>query len=193
MNKLDLYKQVAQLHIANINQGFLATLGVEFVSLMYRAVDEAQSSMLLTEERDERVVGFVSGGCGMGAIYRQMLHYPLHLATALLPSLLHPKRAIRILEIIRYSRRQGVPNCLPDAELLSIAVDPSYRGRHVAEKLYHRLEDQFRARGIQSFKIVVGESLAPAHRFYVRMGAIPKTKVELHRGENSIVYVHSMP
>jgi len=128
----------------------------------------------------------------MGAVYRRMLHYPMHLTSALLPSILQPKRLFRMLEIIRYSRGQSLPPCLPDAELLSIAVDPNYRGRQVAERLYHRLEDYFRENGIQAFRIVVGESLTPAHRFYLRMGALPTANMEVHRGENSTVYVHPL-
>lgn len=192
MEKHVLYRQVAQLHVDNINQGFLATLGVGFVSLMYQAIDEAQDSLLLVEEREGRVVGFVSGGNGMRAIYKRMLRHPLRLGFALLPSALSPKRVLRILEILRYSQGKNVDADLPDAELLSIAVDPGFRGQQLAEGLYRRLEAHFRRGHITAFKITVGEALVPAHRFYQRMSALPIAKVEVHEGEASTIYVQNL-
>src|SRR6476620_4532797 len=122
MDKRDLYRQVAELHVGSIDRGFLATLGVDVVSRMYRAIDEARESVLLVDVRDDRVVGFVSGGIGMGPIYRRMLRYPFQLGWSLLPSLLHPRRLVRILEILQYSRGTNQPSGLPEAELLSMAV-----------------------------------------------------------------------
>ena len=190
MDKRDLYRQVAELHIGNIDQGFLATLGVNFVSLMYRAIDEARDSVLLVEERDDRVVGFVSGGIGMAPIYKRMLRYPFCLAICLLPSVLRPRRILSIMEILRYSRGKDQQADLPKAELLSMAVSSAYRGQQVAERLYRRLVDHFKASGVPAFKITVGEALAPAHRFYQRMGAAPAAKVEVHDGESSTIYLH---
>lgn len=192
MDRLDLYRQVAQLHVDNIDQGFLATLGTGFVALMYQAIDESPTSLLLVEERGGRVVGFVAGGCGMGAIYKRMLRSPVRLGLALLPSVTHPRRVLRILEILRYSRGHSLPSNLPAAELLSIAVDVSCRGKQVAEGLYHRLESHFLEQGVSSFRIIVGQALASAHRFYVRMGAVPVTEVEVHQGETSTIYVHRL-
>lgn len=188
MTPAERYRQVAVLHATNIDQGFLATLGVPFLALMYRALDEAEESVLLTEEQGGRVLGFVSGGLGMGAIYRRMLRHPFRLALALLPSMVRPRRVIRILEILRYGGSAGAAD-LPHAELLSIAVDPVARGTGVSERLYRRLSEAFGRRGLASFKIVVGESLAPAHRYYRRMGAVPVAHVEVHAGERSVVYL----
>lgn len=189
MDKEDLHRQVAALHAANIDRGFLATLGVPFLVLMYRAIDEAPGNVLLVEECDGRVAGFVSAGAGMGAIYRRMLRHPFRLAWSLLPSLLRPRRLARILEILRYNGTSPTVADLPEAELLSIAVDPVWRGRQVADKLYRRLMAHFRESGIPGFRIVVGDALAPAHRFYAKMGARPVGKIEVHAGESSVVYV----
>ena len=189
MDAAERYRQVAALHAGNIDQGFLATLGIPFLSMMYRAIDEAPGSVLLTEEQHGRVVGFVSGGDGMGAIYRRMLRHPLRLVLALLPSLVRPSRLKRILEILRYGGGPSTAHDLPRAELLSIAVDAGARGSGVAERLYRRLEENFAGRGLSAFRITVGDSLAPAHRYYRRMGAKPVGRVEVHAGEGSVVYV----
>lgn len=159
MTPRERYRQVARLHIENLDQGFLATLGEGFLALMYEAINHAEGVILLTDEADGQVRGFVTGGSGMGPIYRRMLRRPVRLAVALAPA------------------------------LLSIAVDAAWRGTGVAERLYTQLVAEFRSRGVESFRIIVGDALAPAHRFYRRMGAQPIGEVEVHKGERSTVYV----
>ncbi|WP_370552014.1 GNAT family N-acetyltransferase [Haliea sp. E1-2-M8] len=157
-----------------------------------RAIDEYDSAVLLVEQRDERVIGFVSGAHSMGPIYRQMLRHWLRLIPSLFPSLLNPRRVWRILEILGYSGRGTSLAELPAYELLSIAVDPSSRGRGVSELLYKGLVSHCREHRIPAFKLVVGEGLAPAHRFYQRMGAEVAGETEVHRGEKSVVYVQQV-
>jgi GNAT superfamily N-acetyltransferase len=191
LHEASIHRQVAALHAANIDQGFLATLGVPFLSLMYRAIDEAADSVLLVEERDGRVIGFVSGGTGMGSIYRRMLRRPVALCLALMPSVGHPARIRRILNILRYGRQESSER-LPRAELLSIAVVTEARGTGTAVRLYLRLATHFRLLGEDAFKITVGDALASAHAFYTKMGALPAARVEVHQGHGSIVYVHTL-
>ena len=192
MDKDVVYDQVAALHRSCIGQGFLATLGVPFLSLMYQAIDESDTAVLLTEQREGRIVGFVSGCVGMKAIYRRMIRSPFRLARALLPSLVRPACLAKVLDILRYDG--GAASSKPDwprAELLSIAVAPEARGSGVAETLYRDLASHFFAVGEPAFRIVVGDALQPAHRFYQRMGAIPVGRIEVHPGEGSVLYVHN--
>ena len=192
LSSTERYRQVALLHATSINQGFLATLGVPFLALMYRAIDQADGSVLITEERDDRIMGFVSGAVGMGPVYRRMVRHPLRLMASLAPSLVRPRRLWRVLETIRYSRGTTKSADWPDAELLSIAVEPLMRGTGLAERLYRRLENHFVEQGKPAFRIIVGKALEPAHRYYRRMGAIPIGAIEVHAGETSIVYVHRL-
>jgi ribosomal protein S18 acetylase RimI-like enzyme len=188
-----IYRRVAELHIANINRGFLGTLGVRFMTLMYQAIDEGADSVLLVARDCDQVVGFVSGTSAMRSVYRRMLRHGPRLFVSLLPVMLSPLRMWRILEILRYSRARGQHSLsLPEAELLSIAVDEAHRRSGHAEALYQRLCEYFQAGGVPAFKIVVGEALEPAHHFYLRMGAQPVRHVEVHKGEKSTVYVHRL-
>jgi ribosomal protein S18 acetylase RimI-like enzyme len=112
------------------------------------------------------------------------------LSLSLAPSLLIPRRLLRIIEILRYSRGSAEEGpTLPAAELLSIAVDPALRGRGHADGLYRQLTAFFADQGLTEYKIVVGAALAPAHRFYRRMGAEPVAEIEVHQGARSVVYV----
>jgi len=186
------YREVAELHIACIDQGFLATLGVSFLSLMYEAIDKSAEGVLFVAEDNGTIVGFIAGSSGTAAIYRRMLRNWLRLSIALLPALFSWHRIWRIWEILRYTRRSSAVVALPKAELLSLAITPKFRGQKQAEMLYHRLEDQFRANGVPAFKIVVGQNLTAAHSFYRRVGAEPVCEVEVHGGETSTVYVQAV-
>jgi len=193
MNKQAIYRRVAQLHAENINQGFLSSLGLNFLMLLYQAIDESPVSVLILAWEDNQLVGFVSGALGMGSVYRQLLRYWPRLIMALAPSLLMPNRLWQIIEILRYSRgghEHGTK--LPAAELLSIVVDPAVRGRSHADRLYRQLTEFFAQRGEHEFKIIVGAALAPAHRFYRRMGAQPAAEIEIHQGVRSTVYVQAL-
>lgn len=193
MNKQAIYRRVAQLHAENINQGFLSSLGLNFLTLLYQAIDESPVSVLILAWEDNQLVGFVSGALGMESVYRQLLRYWPRLIMALAPSLLMPNRLWQIIEILRYSRgghKHGTK--LPAAELLSIVVDPAVRGRSHADRLYRQLTEFFAQRGEHEFKIIVGAALAPAHRFYRRMGAQPAAEIEIHQGVRSTVYVQAL-
>ena len=190
MTPRERYRQVAGLHKRCLDQGFLATLGEGFLALIYEAIDHTGEATLLVAEEDGQVQGFITGGVGMGPIYRRMMRSPVRLGLALAPAMLRPAKVRRILDIVRYSGDGGLPEGLPDAELLSLAVAPEWRGKSVAEGLYQRLVEDFRKRGVDAFRITVGETLAPAHRFYQRMGASVAGEVEVHGGEKSKVYVH---
>lgn len=159
---------------------------------MYESIDESDSATLLVEERDGKVIGFVTGANGMGPIYIGMLRRWFYLVPALLPSLCYPRRLWRILEILRYSRKGASQADLPAYELLSIAVDPDARGGAISERLYTGLMANCRERNIPAFKIVVGVNLALAHRFYGRMGAVVVAETEVHQGQRSLVYVQNV-
>jgi len=189
MEKPEVYRQVARLHISCINQGFLPRLGESFLALMYRAIDESDDGALIVDTDGDRVIGFVSGTIHMKAVYRRMLRHWPTLFVALLPSMVRPHRVARILEILRYGGTHSTERPLPNAELLTIAIDSKFRGQRRADALYHRLSKYFAQNGQTEFKITAGAALEPAHRFYLRMGAEPIGEVQVHRGETSIAYV----
>jgi ribosomal protein S18 acetylase RimI-like enzyme len=192
MHSPEVYRQVARLHASNIDQGFLSSLGLPFLTLLYESIDANDSSVLLLAQDGGKVVGFVAGAEGMGSIYRQLLRRWPRLAWALLPALLSPRKIWKMFEILFVGQKAvPLPN-LPRAELLSIAVEPSHRSRGHAAELYAGLVQHFRERKLEGFKIIVGESLVAAHRFYQKMGARPVGRIEIHQGQTSVMYVHHL-
>ena len=189
------YRTVARLHAENIDQGFLPGLGLDFLTLLYQAIDDDPESALILAYTEGQVCGFIAGSLRLKSVYRGLLRRWPALLRALAPSLLIPTRLWRIVEILRYSRRASgndAPSVsLPRAELLSLAVAPSCRGCGQAESLYAELARFFAERGEPTFKIVVGAELTRAHRFYRRMGAEPQAEIAVHGSAPSTVYVQT--
>lgn len=186
------YEQVARIHKDNIDQGFLSTLGVGFLALMYRAIDEAPDAILLVEEEQGTITGFVSGAKGMGSIYRQMFRHLPQLVIALAPTLLRPRSVWRIIEILRHSTDKSAFVGLPPFELLSISVPRAHRRKGIAQRLYARLADHFSEIGAPGFCIVVGSSLSEANPFYTQMGAQRVREITIHGHSKSHVYLHDL-
>ena len=193
-NKLNSsdYRAVASLHCDYINQSFLATLGVPFLSLLYEAIDKDSESILIVERVDHSVVGFVAGTRELGRIYKQLLFKPLRLIYALKSCLLSPSKMFKIIELLLISKNSNISSDIPKQELLSIVVNPAYQGRGHAENLFNALCSHFREEGASSFSIVVGSNLDRAHAFYTKMGSIPVKKIQVHKGTDSVVYVKDL-
>lgn len=186
------YRIVASLHCDHINQGFLATLGVPFLSLLYEAIDKDSESVLLVERVELKIVGFVTGTRGLGRIYKQLLLKPIRLIYSLKACILSPSKMYKILEVLLISKGTNISADLPKQELLSIVVNPAYQGGGHAENLFKALCSHFGAEGASSFRIVVGSNLDRAHAFYTKMGSIPVEEIQVHKGANSVVYVKEL-
>jgi len=186
------YRTVARLHCDYINQGFLATLGVPFLTLLYEAIDKDRESILLVEHVDCRIVGFVTGTRGLGRIYKQLLLKPFRLIYALKSCLLSPTKMYKIMEVLFIGKNRNISLDFSKQELLSIVVNPAYQGEGHAENLFNALCFYFRKEGANSFNIVVGSNLDRAHAFYRKMGSIPIKKIQVHEGAYSVVYVKDL-
>ena len=186
------YREIARLHCDNINQGFLATLGVPFLTLLYEAIDKDSESVLLVERVDLKVVGFVTGTRGLGRIYKQLLLKPLRLIYSLKSCILSPSKMYKIIEVLLISKDSDMSSDLPKQELLSIVVNPVYQGGGHAENLFKALCAHFIEEGASSFSIVVGSNLDRAHAFYTKMGSIPVKEIQVHKGADSVVYVKEL-
>ena len=186
------YQDAAKLHCALITEGFLTTLGVPFLTLLYRSIDQDNGSAFLVEKVNGEVVGFVTGASGLGRIYKRLLLQPHRLLFALRGCLFSPLKIYRIFEILMFSIRKKGTAKLPSEELLTIVVRKDFQGNGSAERLFWSLCNHFASKGIDSFKIVVGGNLDRAHAFYKKMGCIPCVELQVHRGGNSMVYIKDL-
>ena len=192
MSEANIYDKIAKLYIENIEQGFLPLLGPNFLALLYRAIDESESGVLLFSEKDGELIGFVTGADSMRSIYRKLFNHFPRLIFSLAPSLIYPRRFLKIIEILLYSLQRNDKAVLPKHELLSIVVCPEYRGSRVAQGLYMRLANYFKKNGATSFAITVGDELKIAQRFYTAQGAKAVSKISVHKNASSTVFLQDL-
>lgn len=187
------YRQVARIHEDGISKGFLSSLGLDFLSLLYESIDNSQSSNLIVVRTNGVIVGFVAGTLNIRDVYRVMIRSSGRLLVSLLPVFFSPRRIFRIVETLLFSSKfSSGESYFPSAELLSISVSPECRGKGYAEDLFMGLVSKFKSNNVTQFKIIVGVDLHPAHRFYRRMGALPVANVVVHSGCGSVVYVYAI-
>ncbi|MGA2522372.1 MAG: GNAT family N-acetyltransferase [Acidimicrobiales bacterium] len=185
----------ASLHASLISEGFLSSLGPRFLRRLYRRIAVAQGSFLLVAEGDGDPVGFLAGSMAVGRLYRTFV-----LRDGVGAVLRAPVRLLRAaptaLETLRHGRDEdegagGAPGA--QGELLSVAVDPRWRGRQVGAHLVDAFLDEVRRRGGRSARVVVGAANAPAIAMYRRAGFTPTCTFEFHRGVPSLLMETALP
>ncbi|HXQ43269.1 MAG TPA: GNAT family N-acetyltransferase [Acidimicrobiales bacterium] len=182
----------ARLHAGLITEGFLARLGPRFLRQLYRCVARGPDCFLLIAEGRTGdapglppIAGFLAGALDLRALYRRFtLRHGLAAAVPSLP------RLVGALPRVWETMRHGAGPATPDtagAELLSVAVDPAWRGRHVGALLVAGFLDELDRRDIPTSQVVVGADNAPAVALYGRAGFTPVRTFELHRGTTSLL------
>ena len=180
--------RLAALHVSEIGEGFLATLGSGFLRALYRRVVRDPGSFAVVAATDnEDVVGFVAGTVDTAALYRRFLARDGAVAGAsALPRLARSWRST--LETLRYGARPpGIE--LPPAELLSLAVAPEVRGRGIARALVRAFQEELVGRGVTAARVVVGGANGRALAVYTGAGFRAVTPLEVHRGTASVALV----
>jgi glycosyltransferase involved in cell wall biosynthesis/ribosomal protein S18 acetylase RimI-like enzyme len=179
---------LARLH-REIPYAFLSSLGDGLLRELYRGlVKDREAVVLVAEEGDGRIAGFVTGAPSVGAFYRRFAvrHGPWAAAAALPPLVRRPSLLWKLLETARYPSTAGD---LPPAELLSIAVAPGSRGTGVGSALVKALLAAMGERGSSTVKVLVREENEPANGFYRSLGFRAARQVVLHDGRPSNVWV----
>ncbi len=178
---------VAQQHSQGITGGFLSTLGDRFLAHLYRGIASNPRGFVFVAVDDAgRVVGFVAGADSVSRLYRSvLLRRGWLLAGTLIRHFLRPSTVRRIIETLRYPKQ--VEGDSPEPELLSIVVDPQWRGSGVASHLVDALVAEFRRRRCSPVKVIVGAGLDRANAFYVRYGFRLAGSITSH-GDKANVY-----
>jgi ribosomal protein S18 acetylase RimI-like enzyme len=179
----------AVLHGRLISEGFLSSLGPRFLTRLYGRITRAGGSFLIVAEARGSIVGFIAGSVDVGQLYRSFL-----VRDGVAASLSAPVRLVsalpRVLETLNHGRRGEGP---VGGELLAVAVDPSWRGRHVGAQLVERFLSELEQRGLHGAHVVVGADNTNAIAMYRRAGFSPARTIEMHRGTPSVVMETAVP
>jgi ribosomal protein S18 acetylase RimI-like enzyme len=178
----------AVLHATSIAEGFLSALGPRFLSRLYRRIVLSPDAFLLVADDGGRTAGFIAGALDLRALYRRFIvHDGLPAALSSLPLLLSSWR--RVGETLRHGAgpAPGPGHEKDGAELLSVAVDPGWRGRHVGRRLVEAFVSELDRRAVPRSQVVVGADNATAIALYRGAGFAPDHTFELHPGTVSLL------
>jgi ribosomal protein S18 acetylase RimI-like enzyme len=174
----------AEMHAAQISQGFLSVLGPRFLARLYRRISLDPGSFLIMGESDGDVVGFIAGSTDVGGLYRTFLvHDGVAAALGSCWHLISQWR--RVVETLRHG--SGGAGAGRGAELLAVAVDGSFQGRGTGWTLVTAFLSEVSARGGDAAHVVVGADNAAAVSLYRRAGFAEIERFELHSGTESLL------
>ncbi len=163
-------RAVAELHRTGIQTGFLSSLGPMFLRQLYRALPGCPAGFgYVWVDQAGYVVGFIACAESVGRLYKQALRQRgLLMAIPLLRFMVRPSVIRRMWQTFRYPSSVGAD--LPQAEVLSVVVDPQGRGKGVAASLMEAALKSFADRGIAEVKVAVDANNHIADRYYRKCG-----------------------
>lgn len=163
-------ESVAKLHIQGISTGFISSLGLKFVTSVYEAIAQGNSSFGYVAEEDGKVLGFIAFTTNLSKLYKSViLKKGYRFALLLAGKMFSMKRIKKVFETFFYPSRVKKMD-LPCAELLSIVVAEEARGKGLATELVKKGLEACRLRGIEKVKVLVGADNEPANKLYLHCG-----------------------
>lgn len=185
-------KQIAELHKQGIPTGFISSLNTKVVKRLYETIIKNEICFVLKE--DEKVVGFVSCAIDTGKLYKKFIKanffsvLPFFVLKVFNISFLQ-----KIFETLKAPKKvkDNKPN-LEIPELLSIVIDTNQQAKGLGKKLLDALENELTKRKINKYKVVAGEILISANKFYLKYDFKLSHKIELHKGSISNVFTKTL-
>jgi len=186
-NKKDCSK-VAKIHFQEIKSGFLNQLGEKFLGYFYEAMVDSSNAFLAVAEDSGSIVGFVSGSTNLNKFYKEFVKkYTLRSLFVFLKRIFNIGIFKKAFETMKYSRKK---EDLP--ELLSIAISREFQGRGIGQILLERFISEMKKRSINKFKVIVGENLVGANKFYKKNGFEFHSKNYVHKNKPSNIYIYKI-
>ena len=180
--------QVAVLHIQCISTGFISSMGINFVTCLYKAIVQSNSSFGVVAFRDEKVLGFAAFTTNINTLYKSIIwRKGLKFALLLAGHMCSLKRVTRMFETLFYPSRIKNKD-LPSAELLSIAVAPEEQRKGLAGQLIEMGFRHYRKTGVDKVKVLIGADNKAGNELYLKCGFEPAGQI-INHGLPSNVYV----
>ena len=161
---------VARLHSESIPEGFLSTLGLRFLSYLYRGISKAPLSGVFVAKNQTTVLGFAAYTANAPACYRWVLaRWIIPLLVFAHPHVLRLSFWKKSFETLKYlSAEPRTRHSL--AELLAIAVSKSARGSGIGRKLIAAMEAEFRQRNVTEYLVITHAVDVRSNSFYQACG-----------------------
>ncbi|MFX1555533.1 MAG: GNAT family N-acetyltransferase [Promethearchaeota archaeon] len=158
------------MHIQCISTGFISSMGIDFVTILYEAIAQSKSSFGVVAVRNEKVFGFAAFTTNINELYKSIIRRKgLKFALLLAGRICSLKRIKSMFETLFYPARTKKMN-LPSAELLSIAVAGEEQRKGLAGQLIEKGFGHYRENGVDNVKVLIGADNTAGNNFYLKYG-----------------------
>ncbi|MHC4151251.1 MAG: GNAT family N-acetyltransferase [Planctomycetota bacterium] len=178
----------AKLHIEGIHTGFISSLGLDFVTELYKAIAESKTSFGFTIQEDEKVFGFITFTTNLSKLYKSVIARKGPLFALLLARKIYSLEKLKkVFQTLSYPKRIKKMD-LPSAELLSILIIPEIRRQGLGSLLVRKGFERCLELGLKSVKVLVSVENTSANRLYQKCGFELVNQIDSH-GVKSNIYI----
>ena len=159
--------QVISIRERELSSGLLSQLGRKFLYEYSKALLKTPGILVFVAKNDDRIVGFVSLTDEIGGMHLRVIRNNFFgIFKALIEHLfLNPTSVAKIWATLTYAGFS-----YGGAELLSMAIDSSHQRKGWGKKLFQRVKNEFKKKGIKYFRVSTYEKDKGANVFYKKMG-----------------------
>ena len=189
------FLECATIHSKEIPNGFLPTLGLNFLSSLYEVFSKSKHSFLLLAIEDDKVIGFIAISLHTKFFFKQYLKTKLFKSLYKIPIVIFGKVFfIKSLNVFKYffSNKRDGEIFISNSEIFNFCISSLYQGRGTGQLLFLSAVEQLKVHNIKILKIVTGQSQKSAQNFYYKIGATPSHKIIIHNGKESVVFKYKI-
>ncbi len=182
---------IAYLHKSCIPTGFLSTLKIELLDILYKHIIKHDIAFVAIE--NNKVAGFVVCTLNTKHLYKKFfISNIFNLLPFIISKIFSIKFIKKIIETLFAPFKSKVDagiseNELP--ELLTIAVNSKIQTKGIGHLLLISLENELKNLNIKKYKVIAGTNLISANKFYLKHGFELVCQIEIHKGDLSNIYI----
>lgn len=164
---VEMAGKIAKMHKDNIQSGFLSSLGVVFLTMLYTFL--IKHEIVIVKLDKGKVVGFAAISLNSRKMMRRFILINFF---KVIYFFLYNYRKLKLLSKITetisvlFRPKSDTFSIENMPELLSIVVDERYRGAGVSSALIKEVEIMLHKKNITKYSVIVGSNLIGAIKFY---------------------------
>lgn len=190
------YQKIAEIHFLTLDNSFLSSLGKSFLECLYKFLI-SKEHIWVFEEEENKIVGFVSFSENSHSMMKRfILSRPVCLLKLLFVIFIHPQIILKVVETALAPFKSMKSNKkkieLPDSELLSISVSKFTQAKGIGSQLLQALERFLIENNIYQYKVIAGNTLVSANKFYLKNGFKLSHQIKIHGKDISNVYIKNL-
>lgn len=164
------FKEISIIHYDTFRGDFQVLLGKRFLEKLYGRYRASEYGTGYVFMDADKVVGFILAAYDIGRFEQEVILkdgmslFFIALGRILLCPLRIPSLSRQFFLNLNLKKIES------KAELVTIAVDNAYRNKGIGQLLFRALVEDFRKKGIVSFKLTTDAKNVAASRFYKKLG-----------------------